>query len=173
VTRLYWYQFTTWWHLQMKRRSAGLCPDWARPGNFEFQKSASRSLKKASPGVVTLRTFQREMAEALATVLRNSGYSTVWHGTRSADFTVRGMLAGVWDGGQLDDREAEDLSGFCRSLSRETAPVVVLLDYPRRDSFERALRCGAAAVLGKPWRNDEMIAAMEMAVAQRDTRRAA
>jgi AmiR/NasT family two-component response regulator len=73
----------------------------------------------------------------------------------------------------LNEREADDLSGFCRALARDSAPIVALLDYPRRDSYDCALQCGAATVLGKPWHNDELIASIEMALAQMQLKRAA
>jgi AmiR/NasT family two-component response regulator len=73
----------------------------------------------------------------------------------------------------LDEREAEDLLRFCRALARDSAPVVALLDYPRRSSYDHALQCGAATVLGKPWRTEELIAAIEMAIAQFEVKRAA
>jgi hypothetical protein len=180
VTRVFWYRFTTWWYLQLKLRAAGLCPEWARPGNFGlrisdcgFEKLALRNQNKASYGVVALQALRRDTADALANVLRKAGYSTVWQRGPSTQVTLRGVLAGVWDGGQLDEREAEDLSGFCRALACDSAPVVALLDYPRRDSYDCALQCGAATVLGKPWRNDELIASIELALGKFEVKRAA
>jgi hypothetical protein len=180
VSRVFWYQFPAWWFLQAKLRAAGLCPDWARPGNFGCRISDCRlqnielwNRRKASLGVVALRTHRRETAEALASVFRRAGYSTLWHKSPAAEINTHGLLAGVWDGGQLDEREGDDLSRFCRGLVRDAAPVVAVLDYPRRDSYDRALECGAAMVLGKPWRNDELIASIEMSIGQYTLKHAA
>jgi hypothetical protein len=188
VMRVFWYQFPAWWYMQLRLRAAGLCPDWARPNNFgltatssvesrisdrRFDRMAIRNQNKASFGVVALRTRRRDTADALAIVLRKAGYSTAWQRGPSTNVTLRGVLAGIWDGGQLDGREAEDLSGFCRALARDSAPVVALLDYPRRDCCDCAVRVGAATVLGKPWRNDELLASIEMAVEQIQLKRAA
>jgi AmiR/NasT family two-component response regulator len=63
----------------------------------------------------------------------------------------------------LDEHEADDLAAFCRSLTRDRAPVVALLDFPRRERVEIALAAGAAAVLGKPWLNIDLVAAVREA----------
>ena len=70
-------------------------------------------------------------------------------------------MAGIWEGGQLDDREADDLGAYCRALARDAAPVIALMDFPRRNGVERALNLGASAVHGKPWRNNDLIAAVD------------
>jgi hypothetical protein len=180
VLRLYWHEFPAWWYLQLKRRAAGLCPEWARLGNLglrmpdgEFQPTSFCALRNPSHGVIALRTHRREAADVLATAFREAGFTTLWYGPQSNDFTVRGLLAGVWDGGQLDARESDDLAAFCRALSRDAAPVVALLDFPRRDSLDLAIQCGAATVLGKPWRNDELLATVEMMAVQFEEKRAA
>jgi hypothetical protein len=196
VARVYWYEFPSWWYLQLKRRAAGLCPEWSRLGDFGLTSASSTRLSspnsvkprmadfglrnsvvhrpgKPSQGVILLRTAYAETARALADVFRRAGYATAWQRARAGDFSLRGALAGVWDGAQLDDREADDLGAFCKTLARDVAPVVALLDFPRRDNCDRALRCGAASALGKPWRNDQLLAAIEIAVAQGGARRAA
>jgi hypothetical protein len=123
--------------------------------------------------LIVLRTAYVETARALADIFRHAGYATAWQHALSGDLALRGALAGVWEGGQLDDCEANDLSAFCASLVRDSAPVVTILDFPRRDSCDRALRCGATGVLGKPWRNDQLLASIEIAAAKWDARRAA
>ena len=99
--------------------------------------------------------------------------STVWHTFQSTCREMRHVLdrtaqnylmaqlhdvaAGIWDGGQLDDRELENLAAYCRRLRREDAPVAALLDFPRRDRCELAREAGAASVLGKPYLNEELL----------------
>jgi hypothetical protein len=180
VTRIYWYEFPSWWHLQLERRAAGLCPEWARASDFGLRVPACGLRKpvfhhsgKLTHGLVVLRAAYVETARALADVFRHAGYATAWQSARFGDLSLRGVLAGVWDGGQLDDREADDLSAFCKALARDAAPVVALLDFPRRHNCDRALRCGATGVSGKPWRNDRLLASLEMAIKSTEARRAA
>ncbi len=58
-------------------------------------------------------------------------------------------------GGQLDSREEGELADF-RNWLPSDVPLVVLLDYPRRDRVEQAMRLGATSVLGKPWRLEQL-----------------
>jgi hypothetical protein len=74
---------------------------------------------------------------------------------------VRGASCGIWDGGQINDREASDLGAFAQSLSRDGAPVIALLDFPRIDRYSAALKLGAATVLGKPWINADLVTTIQ------------
>jgi hypothetical protein len=169
ITRLYWYEFPAWFRRQLKLRAAGCCPDWAQS---DF---ASRHLEAARPcalqtarmpavacrGVVELCAPHRATALALSDVLQPAGYATVWQRPGQSGPVVWGAVAGIWDGGQLDEREADELAIFCRRLRRYRAPVTAILDFPRRDRVALALECGAATVLGKPWLNDDLLATIE------------
>jgi DNA-binding NarL/FixJ family response regulator len=156
IQRLYWYDFPMWWTRQLAHRRAGRCPDWARPGEgARSQESGGRR-----SGLVLLSASNWETAAALADELALPGYATVWQppGRRVVH---HGATAGIWEGGQLDDREAGQLTAFCRQLARDEAPVVALLDFPRRDRCRCALEAGASAVLGKPWLSVDLVGAIE------------
>jgi hypothetical protein len=184
VQRLYWYEFPIWWRRQMGRRTAGLCPDWAT----SFDRGVQRTLGNAecgvisSPnrgsGVVLLAASHWDVADALGDVLQRAGFSTVWERPTRPSADVRGVVAGIWEGGQLDAGEEARLGAFCDRLRRDGAPVIALLDFPRRDRVDRALELGASGVLGKPWETGALVGAIQRFGAQRDegqkaTRRAA
>ncbi len=160
IHRLYWYQFTAWWRRQMQLRAANRCPDWARPATQLIRRSVPGHRQSRS-GLIVLRTPRRENADALADTLNAVGHSTVWQRYNRSAAQTRGALAGIWDGGQLSDAEAADLAAFCHQMSRDGAPVVVLLDFPRRDRVDRAYEIGVAGVLGKPYLNSDLIATLE------------
>jgi hypothetical protein len=178
VPRLYWYEFPAWFRRQLSLRAAGRCPEWSQC-DFGFPAAAGKLLAdfglriadcglrmagSVSRGVIQLSTASRESADALSDVLGLAGYATVWQrGGDSAPF-VRGAVAGVWDGGQLDERESDELTAFCRRLERFHTPVVAILDFPRRDRVEVALEYGAAAVLGKPWRVEDLLGTIEQSL---------
>ncbi len=82
-------------------------------------------------------------------------------------------MAGIWDGVQLNDAEAMSLSTFCFQLARDRAPVVALLDFPRRERVDRAMQIGAAAVIAKPWLNAALIATLSDAIDAVGVKRAA
>jgi hypothetical protein len=179
VERLYWYEFAAWWRRQLALRAAGRCPDWARLDGGRLQSPNSRGLKGETTsrpswrGLVSLDVPIRETADALADVLHRAGYATAWQSARTSTPTVRGAVAGVWEGGQLNEREADDLAKACHRLAADGAPVVTLLDFPRRDCVDRALKLGAAVVLGKPWFNHELVATLQSLTEQRELVRAA
>jgi hypothetical protein len=70
--------------------------------------------------------------------------------------TVANVGAGIWVGGQLSGAEAVQLADFCEYTRAKKAPVVALLDFPRRDRVAIAKRIGVAEVLGKPWKIDDL-----------------
>ncbi len=60
----------------------------------------------------------------------------------------------------LLDREEASLRRTRAQLPPDV-PLVVLLDFPRREAVITAMRLGATAVLGKPWRVDQLLAALQ------------
>lgn len=175
VQRLCWYEFPAWWQRQLAKRTARLCPDWARSTPPELRNlDCKLRIDSAAPrGTIVVNSAVRETANLLSDSLCHAGYATLWQrGDRMHD-RFRGAIAGIWDGGQLNEREAHQLATFCRQLSAEGAPVVALLDFPRRDRVDHAISLGAAAVLGKPWLNADLIATLEMTITRSQQRRAA
>jgi hypothetical protein len=178
--RLYWYQFPAWWRRQKGLLAAGRCPEWARPRDSEFQTdvpSTEYSIlgkqRSIARGLIALKTRYWEMADTLAAVLQGDGYAIVWQPTGRIAPTFYGTAAGIWDGCQLDDREAEDLAAFCRQLADDSAPVIALLDFPRRDRCEVAGQAGAAFVIGKPWSKSELLGSLKDAMESIDSASAA
>jgi len=172
IQRLYWYEFRAWWRRQLQLRVANRCPDWARPATQSHRQSEPGRPRPRS-GLIVLRVPQRDNADALADVLNQAGHSTTWQRHDRARAQTRGALAGIWDGGQLSDAESTDLAAFCAQMSRDGAPVVVLLDFPRRDRVDRTYEVGAAAVLGKPYLNSDLIMTLEAIAAASKRARAA
>jgi hypothetical protein len=168
VRRLYWYEFPGWWHAELARWAAGRCPAWAWTSDSALQfrnpQSTIRNSMPQNNGLVVLDTTCRETGDALTDVLRSRGLATVWSPARDASPQIVGALAGIWEGRQLDDAEALRLENFCRRLQSDAAPVIALLDFPRRDRCQRARELGAAAVLGKPWQNADLLALLERAI---------
>jgi hypothetical protein len=162
VHRLYWYEFCDWWRAEMARRAAEYCPAWAWPVGRETAVSSGDPC--SNRGLVLLETTCWDTADTLADVLRRAGFATAWFPPRDANPQVSGATAGVWEGRQLDDAELPRLARFCRRLRPDTAPVVALLDFPRRDRCERARELGVTAVFGKPWRNVDLLVTIERAI---------
>ena len=164
VHRHYWYEFPVWWSRQVALRLAGRCPEWAKPS----ESVTSDLIRRPRPisDFVVLRTPNSATAETLADQLEVAGYGITLQSPGRRVQPVRGATVGIWDGGQLNDTEARDLSRFCTDLRANHAPVIALLDFPRRDSVDRALQLGAAAVLGKPWLNADLLQTIEQLTAR-------
>jgi hypothetical protein len=185
VARVYWHQFPAWWRRQLELRAAGRCPEWALPDDFglritrlqyppaNFQHPRSRIQHPNSRSVIVIHTDYRDTADALVDVLQKTGYATIWQRSGRGSCVVRGVAASIWEGGQLNDREADDLAVLCRALAADAVPVIALLDFPHRHSVDRALEIGAVAVQGKPWQNDALIAQVQSIARSADAARAA
>lgn len=165
VARFYWHEFPLWWRRQLQLRAAGRCPDWAQPADTASLPGMqlagpppTRQTTANTGSVIVLRVGVRDTADALTDVFRRAGFAVVWQRPGRDNCPVRGATAGVWDGGQLDEHELNDLATFCQQMARDRAAVVALLDFPRRHNVDAAHACGAAAVLGKPWRNTDLVA---------------
>ncbi|MEX2309783.1 MAG: hypothetical protein WD738_19575 [Pirellulales bacterium] len=182
VERLYWYEFPAWWRRQLALRAAGHCPDWARAHGFAQASRVvpdpgrgrglpgSPPIRNSARGLIVLSAAVRETAAALADILQQAGYASVWQSPARPAPIVRGAAAGIWEGGQLSEREADHLAAFCRALAPDAAPVIALLDFPRHDRCKLARDLGAAAILGKPWLNSDLIRTMIRTVVANSTR---
>jgi hypothetical protein len=137
-----------------------------------FEKGDT-AFSQTRSGVIILRTVQRDSAETLSDILHCAHYATVWQPLGQRRTLIRGVAAGIWDGGQLSDAEAGDLRTFCNQMARDAAPVLALLDFPRRDRVDHALEIGAAAVLGKPWLNADLMTTLDTLITAKRQMRAA
>jgi hypothetical protein len=182
VTRLYWYEFPTWWHRQLLRHTNGLCPDWANQFSSEVFTPTICNSRGTAPlwptvrnccGVILLSAQYSGTVDSLADVLSRAGFATVHQPRGNSHPVVRGATAAIWEGGQLSVDETGDLSKFCQRLSHDGTPVIVLLDYPRHDAVARAYAAGASIVLGKPWLNANLIDALHFVSEQQAIARAA
>jgi hypothetical protein len=164
VRRLYWYEFPSWWRRQIALRAAGQCPDWARvEGDFRLQIAECGLMNKR----IAVETSCWDTAAAIRDVLHSAGAETVWSWPERGTVNVEGVAAGIWEGGQLSDSEAKRLAAFCGRMAGVDAPVLALLDFPRRERCDVARAAGAVGVLGKPWGSGDLLGALGNAVAAR------
>jgi hypothetical protein len=165
VERLYWYEFPAWWRQQHALRAAGRCPDWAHWGDCGLRIAdcglTGSAIRNQTRGLIVLSATVGDTAAALADALTPAGYATLWQPPGRPAPVVRGAVAAIWDGGQLSEREEYGLATFCKESTRDAAPVIALLDFPRRDRCNRARELGAATILGKPWLNLDLLATIE------------
>ncbi|WP_442481744.1 hypothetical protein [Aeoliella sp. SH292] len=152
--RVFWYQFAPWWQTV---RAA-----WIenRPAHWQLAPGDDRPITRpASPKLIAIDTADHDSAHALLDACETLGMAGAWSPRHDRRPLTTHASAGVWVGAQLDKVEEQQLASFRQSLPEHT-PLVVLLDFPRRDRVERALELGATEVLGKPWRVEQLGAAV-------------
>lgn len=154
--RLYWYELAPWWYAAERRLAAGLASAWSAPldhpqaGRYVASRSAN---ELAVPSPVAVHADDFSVYETLADALAVEGVEAIW--TRGT--TTSSARAGIWDGGQLSDRELERLRRCCTQVA---GPVVAMLDFPRVEHIAQARAAGAVAVFAKPYVVDEVFAAL-------------
>jgi hypothetical protein len=126
-----------------------------------LQQSAGSDLCGARVAIAA-NTF--DTAEAIGDTIRNANGQFTWRRENELLDSNNSVDAGVWVGGQLSDAETARLACFSNELAQLGASVIALLDFPRRDRCESARQAGAAAVLGLPWRNDDLIDELRQAI---------
>jgi hypothetical protein len=159
IERKFWYEFPQWWRRQLEIRGSGRCPEWV---NSVDGRSFARTRLLADQRVA-IAADAWDTAAAIADVVADAGGEAVW--TARGDVPIEDCTVGIWDGGQLNEQEAEGLAAFCGELHRQHASVIALLDFPRRDRQEAARAAGAEIVLGKPYVNADLVEAIRQATA--------
>ncbi len=149
IERLYWYQFSAWWQTVAQDWRAG------RPTSWQHPSDASRNMALLGEGWIAVDAPDADAAEALLTGCDSLDATAVWTPRWRTRPLGSKVLAGVWIGGQFNSAEESDVAAFRDWLSDRT-PLVVLLDFPRRDRVDQARKLGATTVLGKPWRLEQL-----------------
>jgi len=167
VLRLYWYDLAGWWQAALRRLDTGLCPLWSLPFDHPFAGRYSTENPLLTPTVteptgtettatettVLVAATDYAVYETLAAALQPRAVVFRWQAAE----TPEKAAAGIWDGGQLSNRELASLTHFCRQV---TGPVIALLDFPRVEHLQQTRAAGATAVFAKPYIVEELIAAV-------------
>lgn len=158
AVRVYWHQWPARCALELSRLSDGFGSTWGLPATAsEEERFLSMAAGPIQPcgarGLIAIHTPWFDMYDWLSAACRCRGYSTVWLREDRAR-GVTGVQAGIFDATEC--RAEEEASLACLAAAIRPAPVVALLDFPRFDDCDRALRAGAAAVLSKPLLIDDL-----------------
>lgn len=154
VLRLYWYELASWWHAAQDRLSAGKFPSWSLPlDHLQAGRFCSDASCLDLSHTVAVHADDFSVFETLAESLRLANAIPNW--ANREPFTK--ATAGIFDGGQLDAQQLEQLREFCTQVEGK---VTLLLDFPRREHYEKALKAGASTVLGKPYVVEELLASL-------------
>jgi hypothetical protein len=119
ATRLYWYEFPIWWQRQLELHAIGRCPEWAG--------SEDCGLRIADCGLggrVAVSADCWDKFDALADALQQVKLKADWIRSPQDLAVDESVRAGIWDGGQLSEAEADRLAAFCARMSLHDAPVI-------------------------------------------------
>jgi len=160
VMRLYWYELARWWRTATRRVAEGLSPLWSAPFDSSLAGRSIAQIKNLEcrlAGTVVVDSPDYMVYETLSELLQPFGTDVCWnHRLPACDFP-HNLIAGIWDGSQLDTNEQEQLESFCQQIHKQCGSTIVLLDFPRSEHWQLASRFGVQAVLAKPYLVDELL----------------
>ncbi len=164
--RIYWHQWPERSAAELGRLRRGECSAWGLPLTAtEEERLLLEADGRGTPrqGLIAIYTPVGEMEEYLAAACHNRGYSTVW--LRPPRFAhVQGATAAVFDGSDCCGEELARLRQLSETL--HPAPVVAMLAFPRIEQHDRALAVGAAAVVSKPFRLEDLFRTLDRVAGQ-------
>jgi DNA-binding NarL/FixJ family response regulator len=154
--RIYWHQWHARAERELRRLIQSQCPSWGLPVTATEEERLLESAAQgpsSGQGLIAICARGYATADWLSEACRTCGYSTAWlhppHYTQ-----VKGAVAAIFDGSDLNSEEIEQLATLTNALGR--TPVIALLDFPRIEDQRRAISAGASAVLSKPLNLDDL-----------------
>lgn len=154
--RLFWYHFPGWWASTREAWNKGRPTDWHWP----FGRVTPQRECPVGAELVAVVSPDYSSASTLIDMCKVLGREAYWWARDTASPELSLPKAGIWIGGMLGKAEKESLHRTRRWLP-PGAPLVVLLDFPRREDVASAKHLGATSVMGKPWRVDHLLAALQ------------
>lgn len=159
--RIFWYQFPVWWQQNLTAWKEQRPTTWQQliPAIFTTNSHSSNHSKAEQNGFVLVDSQDADSAATILTVCEAAGVAACWAPAAKPEILSTVPTAGIYVGGQLNNKECEDIAELRRRLPT-SAPLVALLDFPRIDRVGIAKRLGATTVLGKPWRSEQLLASL-------------
>ncbi len=141
-----WHRWLPHWQEDLIRLSQSRLPSFGLPvvANDD-ERIMFRNFPPQTDGkLIAIRSRRDDMADMLTSACRSQGYAAAWLDPRYR-LRLEGPDAILWEGSA---NQLDDLQNIHRRYP--SAPIMALLDFPRIDDLERALRWGAAEILAKP-----------------------
>lgn len=171
VIRVYWHQWIERAARQKLRFEQREPNEWTPLGEFSLLSSdrpneqSTENSTNAEGGLIVIAACDAAAYQSHAALFHQRGYATVWrHPTQQV--VCAGALLGVWVGAGATAGELTSMGEFAEEIS--PTPWLALLNYPRYHDIARVRELGAEVVLGKPIRNDDLLAFVaRLAIADR------
>ena len=152
VIRTYWHQWPERFQRQWSAMQAGRATSWSMPAVASDEdrllaEDPARDAPRLS-GLWALVMRRWEMADMLADACDMAGVATVWW--RPGKVVPGGGASGlVWDATDGNPAELAELRTLVARFG--SAPVIALLNFPRRAACAAIRDAGARSILGKPF----------------------
>ena len=148
VTRVYWHQ---WPQRGARELSAGTMRSWSMPrttSDAECVLRLSNQRESVQSGLILIDAQTTSNFDYLADICRSVGWTC--RRLEPSDYrSAKNAHCVIWNRGVNEQR----LSSQLRDLVRKShpAPVLALLDFPRREDQQMAISAGAKSVISKPF----------------------
>jgi CheY-like chemotaxis protein len=167
VTRLYWHQWSERMTRELQRLVAGEAGEWSLPATATDEERLSLLVAGAEEAALRPQTpvaiwaHDRQAALAIADGLTAASIASVWRRPGNPQAVSR-VAASVVDLSRGQENQWRMLADAC--TVQDSGPVVALLGFPRPEDARRAEGLGAAALLSKPLRTADLLAALQPAI---------
>jgi CheY-like chemotaxis protein len=151
VIRVLWHQWQPRLIPQLTVDPAFPCALWELPRTATIAEQMAAAAEVAWPkreGVIAIHAPTVDNYEALSQACRPAGYATIWFPPTQAVHATT-VTAAIWEGVACDELGSSQLRAVV--TRHAPAPVIAILDYVRRQDYQRALSVGASAVIAKPF----------------------
>lgn len=157
VWRTYWHQWRPRLMADIERFLHGVCPLWGLPptaSDDELWLRLAGLARKSRHGLIAIHAPDRQSAGSLMDACHSVGYATVWL-RPPVRMAIQGVTACLWDVPPL----TSPLSGVARRVLEDlgSVPLIALLSFPRLEAHRELRQAGAAAVVSKPYRIDDLL----------------
>ncbi len=161
VPRVYWHAWPLRWEADLARAAAGWLPSWAQPETATEEDRAPdwASVPELPSGRVAICALDPDLADWLHDACRALGQKPM-RAQAACSERISADVA-IWDcPGALSDH-TEELRAWAGCVW--PAGVLVLASFPRWQDAAALLSAGAACLVSKPMRLDELAAALRLA----------
>jgi len=154
MIRTYWHQWLARWSRDFLQGTGGDLRWWGLPDTVGDDERLMQLAEVDWPerqGLIAVCSRSFDIGDYLVEACAAGGYSAMWVDPRKPRQAIRPQVV-VWDGVPDELRAIEKVR-----QQFPAASIVVLLDFPRIDDVTEAVRRGAAAVLSKPLRVEDLL----------------
>ena len=150
-----WHRWLPHWQEDLMRLSKNRLPSFGLPVSAsDHERTLFRNLRylpqKADGKLIAVCSRREDMADMLTAACRSQGYATAWLDPRHR-LRLEGPNAILWEGSA---NQLDDLQNTHHRYPQ--APIMALLDFPRIEDLEQAIRQGAAEIMAKPMHLEDL-----------------